>query len=83
MDLAEQPSTGDQDLGSSERLDRRQFCERYQRVTGTLPSEVTFTMERRGFDWNGGRFREYTPLRTSPVRLAALCYSVATPRLAP
>ena len=83
MDLAERPSTGNQGLGDSERLDRVQLCEHYQRVMGSLPSEVTFAMERRGFDWNAGRFRDYTPLRTSPVRLAALCHSVATAQLAP
>ena len=83
MGLAELPSAEDQVVGESERLDRSLLCEHYQQVVGTLPSEITFAMERRGFDWNAGRFRDYTPLRTSPVRLAALCRSVATAQLAP
>ena len=82
MDLAERPFAETQVLGESEQLNRSLLCEHYQQVMGTLPAEVTFAMERRGFDWNAGRFRDYTPLPTSPVRLAALCRAAATPQLA-
>jgi len=61
---------------------RTVVCERYRRVLGTLPTEVTFTLERTGFDWTAGRFREYAPLPAAPVPLAELCPAVPAARLA-
>ena len=81
MELAEHPSGPAGVLSERERRDRELLCERYQQATGTLPAAITFTIERKAFDWTSGRFREYAPVDTAPVPLAALCRHLADPQV--
>jgi hypothetical protein len=76
IDLAEQTGAQTAGLTEPERRNRVLLCQRYQRETSTLPTEIAFTIERKGFDWSSGRFRDYQPVPTTPVHLAALCQQV-------
>lgn len=73
IDLAEQRGSKQGTLTECEPRDRELLCDRYERTMGTLPSELTFTIERHGFDWTSSRLREYHRVPTAPVQLAALC----------
>jgi hypothetical protein len=73
MDLAEQTSVRPISLSERAHRDRSLLCERFAQTIGPVPEEVTFAIERRGFDWENGQFRDYEPVLTSPVPLRALC----------
>jgi hypothetical protein len=77
MDLAEQAPAPLAEPTGREHRDRELLCRRYEQLLGRLPQEVTFTIERRAFDWTAGRFTDYVPVATSPVLLAAMCGRVS------
>jgi hypothetical protein len=74
MELAEQGLPQGERLTEGQRRRLALLCESYRRASGTLPTEVRVTLERRGFDWQAGGFREYRPVATLPVPLAAVCH---------
>jgi hypothetical protein len=76
INLAEGGEALGDSLSERELRNRALLCERYQRQSGVLPQEIALTIERKGFDWSSGRFRDYQPVPTTPVHLAALCQQV-------
>lgn len=82
-DLAERHATEREPVTEREQRDRTLLCERYHRMIGTLPAEVTFTLERQGFDWDAGRFSDYKQVATTPVHLAAICDNLVAAQLTP
>ena len=83
MDLAENAGAQEASPTGRARRNRVLFCERYQRETGTLPTEITFTIQRKRFDWSLGQFREYQPVPTTPVHLASICQHLVATRSRP
>jgi hypothetical protein len=77
MDLAEHGLVPIQELGEGGRRSLALLCERYQQVIGPLPASIAFRMERRKFAWDEGRFRDYKPVSSTPVPLAAQCRQIA------
>lgn len=77
MDLAEHGLDPIEELREGGRRSLALLCERYQQVIGPLPASIAFRMERRKFAWDEGRFRDYKPVSSTPVPLAAQCRQIA------